>query len=207
MRLVKYLKNLESLDLQLGAEFVDWDSFGELSELKKLTISSMNSAVIDLSFLTHLNKLEVLHLAGLKVKSGVTIGTAKNLQELIIVKGDLVDLSLIEACPVLKKLDLSFNRIQSVEALKNCKNLEVLVLSSNKVQSLEPLSSLPQLKYLTAIMNEVTNFTGIENSESLLELKIAPRPDQILKIRQEGTCSSAAALNNAVKLFCEKLGL
>lgn len=87
-----------------------------------------------------------------------------NLQNLSLINVGLTSLKGFPKLPMLKRLELSDNRLTGgLNALAGCPNLSTLNLSGNKlkeVESLEPLKDLPNLKSVDLFNCEVTSLEG-----------------------------------------------
>ena len=112
--------------------------FSVLYNKKKIDLSSENLS--DISILFGLDKLE----------------------ELILFRNEISDISTLSYLKNLKFLDLGNNNITDVSSLKSLKNLEQLYLQENSIIDPSPLSSMTSLQILNLEKNQITNFSSLE---------------------------------------------
>jgi len=95
-----------------------------------------------------------------------------NLQNLSLINVGLTSLKGFPKLPMLKRLELSDNRLTTgLNALAGCPTLSTVNLSGNKlkdVESLEPMKDLPNLKSVDLFNCEVTSVEGYR--EKVFEL-------------------------------------
>lgn len=123
---LKNLSNLESLTIDyLNAN--DISAIGELTNLKKLSLTNGNMSNTKFSSLSKLNKIEELNLS----------------------MQNVTDISFLTSYNSLKILYLNGNKFTSIEPLKNLTNLTDLYLGCNSnITDFKTLSTLVNLKTL-----------------------------------------------------------
>ena len=95
-----------------------------------------------------------------------------NIMELKLVNANIKSIKGIEAFERLRKLDLSFNRIEEIESLSELKHLKELTLYSNEIESLEGIEKLERLEVLIVSDNKIRKIYPIEDLIQLRKLHV-----------------------------------
>jgi len=188
------LYNLPSLDQLVGNKnkFKQWIVGKSMTRLKKL---ALNNNCLE-SIHIHTNSITVLDISNNKLMNTKEIQKAKHLSELYFAYNYLNEIDeSINLCkqltimnfssnnikdipilrlPLLKKLNLSENRINSLDFAKELNELEELVISSNEIKDICTVTLLVKLKKLDIAHNSLKNIKGIsELKYSLLYVDVS----------------------------------
>ena len=80
---------------------------------------------------------------------------------------NIANLTGIEHCPNLRKLDLAYNQLVDLSPLASLINLTSLDLSHNPVVDVSPLSSLVNVAALNLSYNEINDISSLSSRTSL----------------------------------------
>ena len=167
------LRNLRTLYLD-GNPVEDFTPLYSLRELRSLSVRDIGLTEKQLDDLKvalpacHINHDEPKAAAVELTLGGVTF--MSDVKELSLISLGIVDLTVLEQCDSLTKLDLSHNAIANLAPLAGLHRLERLNLTGNMVVDITPLSGLSSLKYLTLDANRVQSLAPLSASFSIEEL-------------------------------------
>ncbi|MGN1108257.1 MAG: protein kinase, partial [Oscillospiraceae bacterium] len=198
---IKYLKNLEKLELlEMGSVtelsflkempkltylsvgnndnvLTDISAIGKLTNLKYLSIG-YSQKLSDISAIGKLTKLETLNLSHLdKVNDLSSLGTLTNLSELKIWQVPCDNISFLKKMTKLTYLQIDYTdyygTIKDISVLSNLKNLDYLGLTRLPITD---ISAISQLNKLTRLNIEhcpnIKSFTPISKLKSLTFLRL-----------------------------------
>lgn len=86
----------------------------------------------------------------------------KNLKQLCIVGENLADLSPLESCSKLEKIEIKNNSVSDISILGNLPNLSSVGINSNPVTDIQPLASLEKLRYLDICNVKISDASVLE---------------------------------------------
>ncbi|KAL4504430.1 hypothetical protein ABPG72_009876 [Tetrahymena utriculariae] len=149
----------------------------DIKEIEELNISLNDLESTDnLSLLTNLQVLNISSNLLVKVyglpKSLTQLNASNNkINELFIIKNNLIFQSCFDQMAYLKILDLSKNNIAKLHSnlFENCKHLSEIDLSHNKISDqLECFASLPDLTKLNLSYNKITDLNVLQQLQGCL---------------------------------------
>lgn len=184
---LKPIRNLElhSLDLShredgyysfvktADKRITDITPLQNMTSLKELYLSG--EKVEDFSAFTHLQQLEVLHLANNDLeKTPKELGSLVNLEKLKLNNNRLQDIQSLENLEALEELDLERNMIDDFSELEQLTSLQTLHMENNSedLNNLLFMTGLENLTELKIIIPEGVDAEPISNLESLQHLVI-----------------------------------
>lgn len=136
------LKKLNSLDLSYN-EISELPSLEGLDSLKTLYLG--NNEISDMTALDSLENLEVLSIPWNKITKVPILKNLKSLDTLWLALNEITDLSGFsdnDSFPVLKKVDLNYNKIENAEPLRKREGMGSLSIRENCIKDLSPLEEL-----------------------------------------------------------------
>ena len=196
------LRNLRTLYID-GNPVEDFTPLYSLRELRSLSIKNVDLTEKQLNDLKialpacHINHDEP-KASAVELTLG---GTAfmSDVKELSLIGLGIVDLTVLEQCDSLTRLDLSHNAISNLTPLSGLHRLEWLNLTGNMIVDISSLSGLPALKYLSLDANRVHDLSPLVASFSIEELW--------LSYNNFTDASSLSGLHSLVRLGLRGLGL
>lgn len=90
--------------------------------------------------------------------------------------GRISDLTGIENCIMLTRLELGFNNIKDISPLASLTQLTWLDLSRNQIRDISPLSSLVKLTRLRLNSNRIEDASPLSSLTSLMDLDLGGNP-------------------------------
>lgn len=145
---MKYLQNLEYLNVKWSKKMIG---------------------------LNHLENLKELELRGVSIENLESTYLPKNLRQLTFIDANLISLECISNLMYLEEMTLyNLKRIRGIEAISNCHQLRKLTIEKCKLMSgISGLESLHHLEELNLInCGEINSLLPISNSKSLQFLRI-----------------------------------
>lgn len=176
---IRYLRNLESLHIELKHDPVILHTIKDLSELKnlkklkKLTLIGVSleslQGMEDLTQLTDLN-LSYNSIADLEPLKPLTQLEHLNLSWNQLSQGS--GLSPLKDMSKLKTLNLEMDAIEDITPLSSLTNLQELILGGSGNGDLSPLQKLTKLQKLNIDFFNAKNISALQNLTQLQELSI-----------------------------------
>lgn len=99
--------------------------------------------------------------------------------EFSVISKGIKDISGVQHCVYIKRLNLERNEISDISALADLTNLSYLDLGSNQISNIEVLKNLKNLWYLDLSYNKIDNINALAGLSRLSALKIKGNPDLI----------------------------
>jgi internalin A len=121
---------------------------------------------------------------------------AKNIfNDIIEIKwqANVLNESIIEKFPNLRKLILLSNIVTSLDPLINCINLQELHIKHNQITSLDPLVNCINLRFLDCSYNKISSLKSLTNCINLQELNC--NSNQISSLNSLADCINLRMLN------------
>lgn len=87
-------------------------------------------------------------------------------------KCGISDLTGIEYCQNLTRLEIGYNSISDIDKLSELHNLEVLLLGGNRIENIKPLESLTNLRHLVLSDNEVNDIDALSQLNQITNLQL-----------------------------------
>ena len=197
---LKYMKNLEKLELlEMGSvtdlsflegmpkltdltiendnQITDISAIGKLTNLKKLSLSDFQK-LSDISVLGKLTQLETLSLRALsKVNDLSSLGTLTNLKDFRTWDVPYNNISFLKKMTNLTYLAIDYTNIdgtiKDISVLSNLKNLDYLSLTNLPITDISVLSELKKLTRLNMTScSNVKSFTPLSKLKSLTFLRL-----------------------------------
>ena len=124
----------------------------------------------DLSNLTRLQKLRILHINGTRVQHPEAISELPNLKELQLIDNNLGDIKFLTDIIGLQFITISSNNLTDISPLERMITLFNLNLSKNRIDNVTPLIKLINLETLDLSENQISDispFTELKNLQLL----------------------------------------
>lgn len=158
-----WIEDLSGLEYAKSAKMID---IGYTSSVEGKSIK-------DLRPLSGLTQLEELILK----QDGITdISPVKNLVNLTVfdvsVNREIQDVSAIADMTKLKKLNISFNKVENIDAISGLVSLEYADVSKNNISTLPDMSKLEKLTALNISHNNLTDISALADAKNLTELNL-----------------------------------
>ncbi|MDF2685850.1 MAG: hypothetical protein K0S55_1031 [Clostridia bacterium] len=175
---LKYLKNLRKLSIKNIYNYID-----DLTEISMLTYlkefycgydiyNQPAKQAVSLEFLRGLTTLEVLNIAGVKLRDLSPISTLTNLNKVWLCDDMIDDISAFKPLKKLIWVILFDNRIIDISPLENSTELEFIDISMNLVENLAPLKNCKKLKGINAHTNRFSDASSLEDLINLEALTL-----------------------------------
>ena len=153
----------------------------------------------DVSFLSNLANLKVLHLPGIRtdILDLFPVSELSNLEEFLLNYClNECNLNFLSELRNLEKLDLAYNELEDISFLSPLTNLKILDLRGNYISNLSPLLEMPNLKELYL---GLTNFPGTDYTrKGLFFADISPLSElnnlKVLRIETAPNLSDICAI-------------
>ena len=158
-----WIEDLSGLEYAKSAKMID---IGYTSSVEGKSIK-------DLRPLSGLTQLEELILK----QDGITdISPVKNLVNLTVfdvsVNREIQDVSAIADMTKLKRLNISFNKVENIDAISGLVSLEYADVSKNNISTLPDMSKLEKLTALNISHNNLTDISALADAKNLTELNL-----------------------------------
>ncbi|MCR9487317.1 COR domain-containing protein [Vibrio alginolyticus] len=182
---IKFLNNLEHLELSFDAPQKVLDCLGQLKKLKSLRLDNNNNRISNLDFLRKMSNLEILNLYLISDKldstsSENTLGKLHNLKDLSLRSNIILSLETISKLTNLERLDISTMCIADPSSSISLPSVKQLTIDG-----------LEQCPLLTAFpnLNSLEVMWGADEIESFIEHNLT------LKILTLNECSDLDSLS------------
>lgn len=142
------------------------EPLASLSGLTELYLQN-NNAIVDLSIVGELTKLEKLDVSYNPLTSIAPLSGCVKLTSLNASHAQLTDASTAASLPILSELMLDYNQLSDISGLAACSNLTTLTLSNNSITDISPLSELTKLEQLDFSYNKVTTIPEFSEKSSI----------------------------------------
>lgn len=166
-----------------------------------VTLCLTNNRLKEINNLDHCRVLQELILRQNSITEIKGLDTLEKLVELDLYMNhvEAIPPTAFQANPLLKKLDLGFNRVRSLESFPstNLQNVEEIFLLGNKINSITGLHGMPKLVMLELGDNRIRKIRNLDSLPSLLGLWLGRNKltkienlDSLLNLRRLGLQSN-----------------
>jgi len=183
--IVSNFKRLKTLNIEFFKKNIKDLSF--LSSLKELEVIHIecDTTVTDLDWLEGLSSLKSLFIQSSQVDQINCLSKNKKLESIGLINSNIEDISVLAELKHLKFINFSFNSIQEINVLKHHKKLEKVFLSNNAIESIDPLNDCETLTWVNIANNNISDLSPISNSKKLQYLTIANNQIKAAKLLDE----------------------
>lgn len=182
---VKYLPNLQELNISQMENCKDFSPLSKAVYLKSLTINASLHNLDDISFIKGMSMLTSLDMELNGLNNIDDLCCLTNLKYLNLGLNNIENLTAISELHSLEELYLFGNGIKDISAIYGFENLTELVLSDNQIIDISTLSSLTNLEILNLENNYVVDISAIKNLEKLKYINIENNPIQNTELLNE----------------------
>lgn len=178
------LRKLESCESLFFIQGVTYDmpirsleSLSLLPNLKQLMIGfdgGDDSAIVDLTPITQLSRLECLHFSGADKQNDYSfLGEMHTITELSLRQCEIEDVSFLEQMPQLQDLEMWDCGIEDISFLNGLTQLRSVNLNGNSVTELSPLAGLDKLECVRLSENGVKDISALANLARLNSVELS----------------------------------